>query len=212
MTNWTDFTGLASAELFIALSVSLIVVKLAVPVRRLIVVIAVVLSFLPLESISLAAYLRGVTGDFSVTTILLMVLTLSDRLAIYTYKYQENEKIRSFATWATMALWLYPCALGISRVDPYRWGFGSTYFLISLVGLVLLAYYARLRLVAWSAVIATGAWTIGWYESNNLWDYLIDPWLSTFVILSLLYRTFCFSGFGRMLRGSQVLEESQPHR
>jgi hypothetical protein len=202
MTNWTDFTGLASADLFIALSVCLIVVKLAAPVRRLIVVIAVVLSLLPLETISLAAYLRGVTGDFSVTTILLMVLTLSDRLAIYPYKYQETEKIRSFATWATMAFLLYPCALGISSVDPYRWGFGSTYFLIALVGLVLLAYYARLRLVAWSAVIASGAWTIGWYESNNLWDYLIDPWLSTFVILTLLYRTFCFSGFGRKLRGS----------
>jgi len=28
------------------------------------------------------------------------------------------------------------------------------------------------------------AWAGGYYESSNLWDYLLDPWLATYAIVS----------------------------
>lgn len=53
-------------------------------------------------------------------------------------------------------------------------GFGNTYFLIALACGAIIAYRNKLQLVAWIILLAVAAWTIGWYESTNLWDYLVE--------------------------------------
>ena len=34
--------------------------------------------------------------------------------------------------------------------------------------------------------LAVLAWAAGWYESGNLWDYLIDPMVAGYAVFALL--------------------------
>jgi len=81
---------------------------------------------------------------------------------------------------------LYPMALGIGLFDPYRLGYGSSWFLGFLLLLALAAWFWRLYWVALSLALAVLAWGIGWYESANLWDYLLDPLLAVYALGALV--------------------------
>ena len=41
-------------------------------------------------------------------------------------------------------------------------------------------------MIALCIALATLAWAAGWYESDNLWDYLIDPFVSVYALASLI--------------------------
>ena len=76
-----------------------------------------------------------------------------------------------------MALWFYPMSMGSSYTDPYALGFGNFQFSTALLLLGLLAWVLRAYatcLILVSAQLAFGADLL---VSDNLWDYLIDPWL-----------------------------------
>jgi len=81
---------------------------------------------------------------------------------------------------------LYPMALGLGLFDPYRLGYGSSWFLGILLLLSLAAWFWRLYLAALSVALAVLAWSVGWYESANLWDYLLDPLLAVFALSALV--------------------------
>jgi len=66
--------------------------------------------------------------------------------------------------------------------DPYRLGYGSPCFLGVLAAVALAAWFARLQLVAVCIALAVLAWTIGWYESGNVWDYLLDPFVALYAL------------------------------
>jgi len=40
--------------------------------------------------------------------------------------------------------------------------------------------------LALSIALAVAAWSFGWYESTNLWDYLLDPWLAIYALIAQL--------------------------
>jgi hypothetical protein len=86
---------------------------------------------------------------------------------------------------ALAALGLYPMALGIGSFDPYRLGYGNPWFLGGLLLLALAACFLRLPVVALAIALAVFAWGVGWYESTNLWDYLLDPVLAIYALSAL---------------------------
>jgi TctA family transporter len=89
------------------------------------------------------------------------------------------------------ALALYPLALGIGAKDPYRLGYGDPWFLLVLLAIALAAISRRLPVVALVVPLAVLAWGVGWYESTNLWDYLLDPLVAIYgvgVLMKLLAR------------------------
>jgi hypothetical protein len=47
----------------------------------------------------------------------------------------------------------------------------------------LAAWIWNYYLVALCIAFAILAWTVGWYESSNLWDYLLDPWIAIYALL-----------------------------
>jgi hypothetical protein len=78
------------------------------------------------------------------------------------------------------ALFLYPMTLGLTRYDPYRLGFRSEGFLIVLALLALSAWLVRYRLLPAVLCAAAVAFGLQLGESQNLWDYLLDPFVSVF--------------------------------
>jgi hypothetical protein len=58
--------------------------------------------------------------------------------------------------------------------------------LLGLLLVCLVSWFAGLRLLPGLAALGLLAWAAGLMESNNLWDYLLDPWLAVF---SLAYCT-----------------------
>jgi hypothetical protein len=94
-------------------------------------------------------------------------------------------------------LFLYPAALGLTHFDPYALGFGSPYLVMTLAALTLLAWYLRLYWLAAGLLAAVSAKLASALESQNLWDYLLDPLLA-------LYAAFWLSSaMLRRARGSR---------
>jgi hypothetical protein len=132
-----------------------------------------------------AAFIRGVTSDFSVSLVVLAALGLSARL--FGFKPLESrERQAVFYAVAAAALFLYPLALGWGDWDAYRLGWGSGGLWASLLFLCLVCWVAGLRLLPLLIGIAMLSWTAKLMESTNLWDYLFDPWLACAAIFKSL--------------------------
>jgi hypothetical protein len=91
---------------------------------------------------------------------------------------QDCEKREVHIVLAFTALVLYPTALGWGDWDAYRSGWGSAGFVIGLSLLALSCFWKGLRRLPLPIAAALMAWSLGALESDNLWDYLLDPWLA----------------------------------
>ena len=157
------------------------------PIRvRIAVMLGAALAvFAPLGDLSIAAYVRGVTGDLSVTTLVLAgaacVAQLSGKTVI------SPRDLRALS-WLVVpgAAFLYPFALGWTPFDPYALGYGSVGFVSALLLVTLAAWHLRCNVVVLIVIAAALAYLAGAYESRNLWDYLIDPVASVYAFVGLL--------------------------
>ncbi len=137
------------------------------------------LLFLRIDGIRIAGYVRGIAGDLSVTTLLL--------LASSAVAFAGGPKLHDRREFQTLALYvlagaalLYPMALGLTSFDPYALGYPDRMPTL-LLGLAPVAFLAWLRgrlLVLLAFVLALAAFRFELLESGNLWDYLLDPWLA----------------------------------
>jgi hypothetical protein len=159
--------------------------RLPVRVRCAVMLVAALAVFVPIGELSIAAYFRGVTGDLSVTT---LVLAGAACIAQLTGRTLIEQRERRALCWllTVAAVFLYPFALGWTRFDPYALGYGSIEFLTALLLIALAAWWARLQVVVLVVIAAALAYLAGAYESRNLWDYLIDPLASVYALVRLL--------------------------
>ena len=177
-----------SALLGITLAIIALLVRVprvqAFPLRQRIAVLgaAIVLVSIPLWGLSLAGVVRGITGDLSISTLVLLALALLRKLSGCVLMEEANRLLMLRAI-AIAAVLFYPLALGFTAFDPYRLGYGNLWF---MAGLLLLAVWSVLRYSTFLALciaLAVAAWSAGWYESPNIWDYLLDPWLAIYAIV-----------------------------
>ncbi|MEO8332161.1 MAG: hypothetical protein ABI479_06980 [Gallionella sp.] len=181
MPNFTDLAGLASVASAAAAAALLVPGIARIHRYRMLSGLLFVLMLIPFGELSLAAYLRGVTGDLSITTLLLIGCALLRPW--FGCGSNDTGKRRALAILVALAaLLLYPLALGLTAFDPYRLGYGETQFVTALLLIALAAWIRKYHQIASCIVLATLAWTVGWYESGNLWDYLLDPWLAIYAL------------------------------
>ena len=131
--------------------------------------------------IPIAAYARGITSDFSITLIVLAAWRLGQYTLGWPAK-SQREQLAVMVALAIAAVLLYPSALGWSNWDAYRPGWGSWGMLLTLAVLCVVCFAWRLTVLPALAALALLAWSLGLMESGNLWDYLMDPWLSIFAL------------------------------
>jgi hypothetical protein len=142
---------------------------------------ALIVLSVPLWGLSLTGLLRGFTGDLSMMTLLLLVLRVAQTVSGCALVRNENRE-QALKAIAIAGALFYPFALGFSPFDPYRLGFGSLWLMLPLLGFAAWAALRQSILLALGIALAVAAWSIGWYESPNLWDYLLDPWLVIYAI------------------------------
>jgi hypothetical protein len=130
----------------------------------------------------LSAYVRGVTGDLSIVTLLLLwgsILPASQKTPL-------GFKVSV----AFLAIVFYPLALGFGMFDPYALGYGSLGLLIAVTIFAVICGVAGWVKGVWILSLAMIAWTVRWHESANLWDYLLDPFLAIYCIVALFYAIY----------------------
>lgn len=140
-------------------------------------------------NIPVAAYVRGITGDLSVTLVMLAAWRVG-RLALNGRAITQREQAALMAAVAVAALFLYPLALGWADWDAYRPGWGSWGMLLALLVLCAVCQAASLQVLPALVVMALLAWSFGLLESGNLWDYLLDPWLSIYALGYVVSKVF----------------------
>ena len=190
MPHFTDLTGLAGAASAITAALLLIPGIALLPQRYLAAALAAVfaLALIPFGDLPIAAYLRGATGDLSITTLVLLWSALLSRLrtanpdAVRKARVNSDERAALPGLVALTAVMFYPLALGIGMFDPYRMGYGDALFIGALLLLALLAWLRNFLQIVLCIALAALAWAIGWYESTNLWDYLLDPFVSIYAL------------------------------
>lgn len=190
MPAYTDLSGLLSNALLIAVAVLQLPRIRHLPRRLLAGLSAIIflLSLLPLGGLPVVAYVRGIVGDLSITSVVLMLIVL---LQPYQTWFDEKQRHHLSLMVVLAALCLYPLALGASLYDPYRLGYSDTLFVATILLFAIAALLIGESLLTLCLTLGTLAWSLGWYESSNLWDYLIDPLVSVYALLTLRpYRIF----------------------
>jgi hypothetical protein len=163
-----------------------------IPLRRLpagaryaVMLAAAFAVFVPFGDLPAAAYLRGVTGDVSVTTLVLAGAACIARLTGKALIEPRDRRVL-YSLLALAAAFLYPFALGWTQFDPYALGYGSVGFVTALLLVTLAVWRAKLYAVVFIVIAAALAYLAGAYESRNLWDYLIDPLVCAYALARLL--------------------------
>lgn len=189
MIQLTDMTGLASSAVaMIAVAVTLPgIPRISKPYRIGLACAVAIAVLVPFGGLPLAAYVRGVTGDLSIASLILLLSAILNRLSVC-QSFDAQARFALLFLVALTALGLYPLALGIGYFDPYRLGYGDPWFVSVLLVVALAAGFRQLPAIALAIALAVFAWGIGWYESTNLWDYLLDPLLAIYAISALMKR------------------------
>ena len=193
MPNYTDITGLAGVASAMAASLLLLPWSKRLNGKPLVLATGAVfvVALIPFNGFPLAAYVRGATGDLSITTLTLLWCALLGPLSNTRPGCgvaNSGHRLALLALIALAAVALYPMALGLGAFDPYRLGFGNVLFVAALLLVALAAWLRKNHLVALCISVAALAWATGYYESGNLWDYLLDPFVSIYALSVLLMR------------------------
>ena len=141
-------------------------------------------SFIPVGGLSLAAHLRSYIDDLALATLVFMAWGCLRRLDILAPAPQDKTWV--LILFAAMALILYPATLGLSELDPYRFGYSPRPMLIVMALLTLGLFYLRNGLGVAMLAGATLAFMLTIKPSQNYWDYLVDPLLGLYCFGALL--------------------------
>jgi len=171
--------------------------------RYTVAVIALLLAVIPIEQLSAAQFTLGLFSNVSITSTILLARFL------FLPQASRLESRQLFILVILTGVLFYPAALGLGMTDPYQWGYLNSYrgiespilFLACLMLLLIVAGRLQNQLIMLCITLALAGFMLRAQESNNLWDYLIDPLLFIYSLASLgIYLTKQFFGNNRAKR------------
>ena len=138
--------------------------------------LSALIVIIPLGGLPLARWLTSINANFCIPVTALVFskvwenssgMRLLDRKAF----------LSSCMFGLTTGLVLYPMALGLSRFDPYEfgWSFSWLFVLLMVATVILLSMKNRFGVVLVACILA---YDLQLLESPNLWDYLVDPFFA----------------------------------
>lgn len=136
----------------------------------------------PLPEFSLSHYLRVLTGDLSITGFIILGLAAYQSIRLVESRPDHAQLVKPALALVLVSLPFYPTALGLTYFDLYAFG----YYPIILGPLVFILFTGALwfGLTLPAVLLSAGflAFSLGILESDNLWDYLIDPVVAAYAV------------------------------
>ncbi len=150
--------------------------------------IAAIVMVLPLSHWLVIEFSRGLLGDLSFASILM--------LATYLLTIMKTDRTRNANSFngvvILMAAILYPTSLGLGHFDMYSIGFASdgfyNYLVTVIAGLGIIAWYVGYAQIAIWLTLSVLAHGLNLFESNNLWNYLLDPLVVIACLVSVIIK------------------------
>lgn len=184
-------TGIVLAHVTFALLLFLLLPskRLGVNGRLILLCAAGAASFAVIDGLSLGDYTRSYTDDLAVTTLLWFSWCALSRVRgkntlLATHKFQLA------VCFAALTLFLYPATMGLSTIDPYRLGYSPAPLLATMGAICLWLWWQGNHLALGLITVATGAYLLDIKDSDNYWDYIIDPLLGLYCLVYLLRRLY----------------------
>lgn len=136
-------------------------------------VLAIGIVLIPVNGLPLGRWFIGLCANFSLPLLALIASIIGRR--IFNVELLGKNGNRA-AMWfgAIAGVVLYPMALGLGPVDPYALGWRFSWLFAGTGALTMLLLWRgnRFGLVLLAAIIT---YHLGLLESENYWDYLVDP-------------------------------------
>ncbi len=166
--------------------VLLSLLRVTAPWRPWLLPMLVVVSFIPVNELPLAAYVRSFTDDLAISTLVLLAWVSLCRLGVV-QPLQRAQKVQVLLLFGALSLALYPATMGLTYFDPYRWGFNPRPMIVLIGMAALLMLWLRNTLAVWMLAAGTLAFALRLKASENYWDYLIDPLLTGYCLVAGLW-------------------------
>jgi len=153
---------------------------------RLTIILAIIsgiIAFLPIAGLPLARWLIGINANFSLPLI----------AVVFSKAWEHASGSRLLDRQASIASWffglfsgfvLYPMGLGLGDFDPYAlgWGFSWLFASLAILTIALLLIKNRFAAVLMACILG---YDLNLLESQNLWDYVVDPFFVLFSFAAL---------------------------
>jgi hypothetical protein len=158
--------------------------------RAVVLLVFLVVLLVPWPQLSAAQNIRGLTGDLSVGTLVMMAFYLLRNWLPDAFRRFDHELAFLAAGLVLTAAFFYPMSLGWGMTDPYAHGFYPTVLSALLLTVFCWAVLGRWYLSAALIALVFAGYAFDLLESNNLWDYLFDPALvgAALVVLAARWR------------------------
>jgi hypothetical protein len=184
MTYLHHFTGLMGCMLLLV-AIPLTIIKQPRFSRKLVTLAIfgmMALSILPIYGLVTMAYVRAGLGNLSITSMVLLSLMIASAYTGQLYVTTANRTYiyRSILIGAVI---VYPTGLGLTLYDGYALGYNSLFLLLLLAVVTACFIWKQLYPIPFLILAATAAYLAGVSESNNLWDYLLDPWITLVAVI-----------------------------
>lgn len=151
---------------------------------------------IPLPEFSLSHYARILTGDLSITGFIILGLATCNSFRFGESQTANTQLLAPALAIALASLVLYPTALGLTYFDLYAFG----YYPIILGPIIFVVFASALwfRFTLCAVLLAAGflAFSLGVLESDNLWDYLIDPVIAAYAFYLVIKNRRQLTKFG----------------
>lgn len=142
---------------------------------------AALLTIVPVDGLSLADYARSLTDDLSITSLLWLAWCAGARIG-GGRAMSERQHLQLALCFSSLALLLYPAAMGLSMFDPYRLGYAPSYLLGFVFAINIALWLVRNYFGAALLTAGTAVFMLDFWSPDNFWDYLIDPLLGLYCL------------------------------
>lgn len=182
MIPFTSLTGLLEHAVILS-AITLPLTKiLTFKFRLFIFIIAFIIAWVPVNGLFIAGYSRGAVGDLSLSTMILIFIYILRSLFGLKISAFKNAGFPAFIVFFT-GIFFYPLAQGLFMVDPYGMAYNPRILSIFLFAIALIAWYLKNYLTVACICAAVTGYLFRIFESDNLWDYILDPVI--FIIASV---------------------------